>query len=99
MTSSSRAALRSLGLDVEILTGHEPSSWDEIASFRKTKAVIASIKVINDAAERSIALMSSFNQSITKTESQMQKLIQVVEDNRKRIPDSRKSTLMGYAPR
>jgi len=29
--------------------------------------------------------MSSFNQSITKTESEMQKLIQVVEDNRKQI--------------
>ena len=93
------AALRSLGLNAAILSGREPSSWDEIGSFRKTKAVIASIKVVNDAPERSIALMSSFNQSITKTESEMQKLIQVVEDNRKRIPDSRKSTLVAYAPR
>ena len=45
----------------------------------------------------SVALMSTFNQSITKTESEMQKLIQVVEDNRKRIPDCRKSILMIYA--
>ena len=96
MTSSSTAALRSLGLDVAVLTGAEPEIWDEITEFRDTKAVIRSVKVVNDAAERSVALMSTFNQSITKTESEMQKLIQVVEDNRKRIPDSRKRTLITY---
>ncbi|XP_047123055.1 uncharacterized protein LOC124806322 [Hydra vulgaris] len=99
VTSSSTAALQSLGLDITTLSGLEPPSWEESASFRKTKAVVASLKVINDTAERSIALMSSLNQSITKTESEMQKLLQVVEDNRKRIPDYRKSTLMAYAPR
>jgi len=36
--------------------------------------------------------MSSFNQSITKTESEMQKLIQVVEDNKKRITDYNRKT-------
>ena len=34
--------------------------------------------------------------SITKTESKMQKLIQVVEDNRKRLADSHKNTLGAY---
>lgn len=56
------------------------------------------MKVVNDVAERSVALMSTFNQSITRTEAEMQKLIQIVEDNRKRIPDSRKSTLVTYVP-
>jgi len=55
------------------------------------------VKVVNDVAERSVALMSTFNQSITRTEAEMQKLIQIVEDNR-RIPDSRKSTLVTYVP-
>jgi len=81
-----------------MLSGTDPQTWEEISEFRDTKAVVKSVKVVNDAAERSVALMSTFNQSITKTESEMQKLIQVVEDNRQRIPDSRKSTLMTYAP-
>lgn len=98
VTSSSTAALRSLGLDIAVLSGTDPQTWEEIAEFRETKAVVTSVKVVNDAAERSVALMSTFNQSITKTESEMQKLIQVVEDNRKRVPDSRKSTLMTYVP-
>src|SRR6218665_4178900 len=35
--------------------------------------------------------------SIKKTESEMQKFIQVVEDNRKRLADSHKNTLVAYA--
>ena len=97
VTSSSTAALQSLGLDVTILSGTDPKTWEEIAEFCYTKAIVKSVKVINDTAERSVALMSTFNQPITKTESEMQKLIQVVEDNRKRIPDCRKSILMTYA--
>lgn len=95
---SSTAALRSLGLNILVLSGTDPETWEKIPAFQATKAVVKSLKVINDAAERSVALMSSFNESITKTESEMQKLIQVVEDNRKRIPDARKSTLMSSLP-
>ena len=97
VTSSSTAALQSLGLDVNSLSGTDPNTWEELAEFRDTKAIVKSVKVINDTAERSVALMSTFNESITKTESEMQKLIQVVEDNRKRIPDCCKSILMTYA--
>ena len=35
--------------------------------------------------------------SITKTEFEMQKLIQIVEDNRKRLADSHKNILVAYA--
>ena len=58
-----------------------------------------SIKVVNDAAEHSIALMTTFKKSITKKESELQKILQVVEDNRKRIPDIKKSTLKKYTVR
>jgi len=67
--------------------------------FEKPKLICnAFIKVVNDAAEHSIALMSYFNQSMTKTESEMQKLIQVVEDNRKHTTDYRKGSLVVYVP-
>ena len=67
VTSSSAAALRSLGLDIPILSKRDPQTWDVIISFSQTKAVVNNIQVVNDTAERSIALMSNFNQSITKT--------------------------------
>jgi len=99
VTSSSMAALRSLGLDITFISGSDPSAWSSSETFRATKAIICSIKVVNDAAERSVALMSTFNESITRNETEMQRLIQVVEDHRKRVPDARKGTLVAYNPR
>ena len=99
ITSSSSAALRLLGLDVIALSGIDPEGWNDIPLFQYTAHVVKSLKVVNDSAERSIALMSAFNESITRKESEMQKLIQIVEDNRKRIPNSSKCTLASYTLR
>jgi len=83
LTSLARSSWRSFGLDLTILSGHGPLTNMKLLYFEKPKLMyIASIKVVDDAAEHFIALMSSFNQSITKTESEMQKRIQVIEDNR-----------------
>jgi len=59
--SHSTAALRSLGLNISVLSGTDPHTWEEIAELRKTKAVVTSLKVVNDTAERSVALTSTFN--------------------------------------
>jgi hypothetical protein len=99
VASSSQSALRSLGLDIDFLFNSDPITWNQSPAFQKVKSIIASLKVVNDMAERSIALMSSCNLSITKSETEMQKLIQVVEDHRKRVPDARKSILKAYTPR
>jgi hypothetical protein len=42
---------------------------------------------VNDLAERAIALATEFNESLTRDESDFQKIIQVMEDNRRRLPD------------
>ena len=97
VTSASTTALRSLRVDVDFLFDNDPSVWNDSPIFLKAKAIVDSLQVVNDSAERSGAL--TFNESITKTESEMQKLIQVVEDHRKRVPDGRKCTLNAYEPR
>ena len=76
-----------------------PAGWTDSPFYDKAKSVVDSIKVVNDSAERTVALMSSYNESITKNESEMQRLVQVVEDNRKRIPDYKKTTLKQYETR
>jgi len=76
----------------------DPTDWPTSVAFTAAKKLIDSIKVVNDAAERSVALMSTL-ESITKNEAEMQRLIQVVEDHRRRVPDSQKSTLANYMPR
>lgn len=93
VTGTSRAALFSLGLDVAVLRETEPDSWNDLPLFQKVASIVKSLKVVNDTAERSVALMINFNKSITKSETELQKLIQVVKDNRTRIPEPSKRTL------
>ena len=87
------------GLDITVLATNDPQTWNDIPSFQQAARLVKSTKVVNDAAERSVALMSTFNQSITRREAEMQKLIQVVEDNRQHIPDTSKNTLATYITR
>jgi hypothetical protein len=47
-------------------------------------------------AERGIAFMSQFNKTLTKNEDENQKIIQVVENNRKQIPNPKKKTLINF---
>ena len=48
--------------------------------------------MVNDFAERGVALMQAYNLALTKDEDQRQFLLQVVEDHKKRDPDARKLT-------
>ncbi len=45
-------------------------SWAEEATYKKAKKIIKSLKVVNDAAERGIALATSFNSSLTRREDE-----------------------------
>lgn len=98
VTASTASALRSLNVDMSFLEA-DPDTWNDLPAFLQAKSVVDAIKVVNDAAERSVALMSSFNKSITKNEVEMQRLLQTVEDNRKRVPNPKKSVLKGYKTR
>jgi len=49
--------------------------------YIQNKNIVSLLKAVNYNAERSIALKSDFNTSITKNESDMQRLIQVVDDH------------------
>jgi hypothetical protein len=67
--------------------------WEELQSYQNAKLIAKSLKVVNDGAERAIALATTFNSSITKKEEQKQYLFQVIESHRKRFPDAKKKTL------
>lgn len=49
-------------------------SWKNIKSFEEARKAVMALKVVNDSAERGIALASTFNSSITKLEYQKQYL-------------------------
>ena len=54
---------------------------------------VRALRVVNDFAERGIALIQDYNSAITTDKEQKQYLLQTVENHRKMFPDSRKSTV------
>jgi hypothetical protein len=53
------------------------------------------VKVVNDLAERAVALIQEFNSSLTRNEEQKQYLLQVVEDHRSKFSAPTKSAAIG----
>jgi len=47
----------------------DPAEWDDDPSYQELKTAASSMKVVNDTAERAIALMQQYNSSLTKKES------------------------------
>ncbi|KAK0066876.1 DNA repair protein RAD51 3, partial [Biomphalaria pfeifferi] len=67
--------------------------WPQLEAYQHAKVVARSLKVVNDSAERGIALATNFNKSLTKKEDEKQYLYQVVESHCKQYPDAKKATL------
>ena len=70
----------------------ETSATNE--AYLEAESVVKELRVVNDTAERGVALMQEYNSLLTKDEEQTQFIMQVVKENRKCFPDSNKSTLI-----
>ena len=81
VTQSTRRFFEILGLSQEFLV-YDPSEWSSQDCYRSNQSIALAVKVVNDLAERGVALIQEFNSSITRNEEQKQFLLQVVEDHR-----------------
>jgi len=68
--------------------------WSSDDAYNSAKTTVLGMKVVNDIAERGVALMDEYNKLHTNNEEQKQFLLLVVQQYRKRYPDRKKSTLM-----
>lgn len=82
VTKSTRRFFKILQLSEEFLET-DPNEWMNQPDYRSNLEVVRSVRVVNDLAERGVALIQEFNSSITRNEEQKQFLLQVVEDHRK----------------
>jgi len=92
VTSNTRQLFNALDIPQQFLQQH-PSMWKSLDDYRHGQNRVMSLKVVNDAAERGISLIQSFNAVISNQEEQKQYLMQVVEKHRRDFPDPNKSTL------
>lgn len=92
VTSGSTKFFRVMDIDTEFLA-FDPADWHSKDSYAAAVRRVKGLQVINDFAERGVAMMQEFNLSLTKSEEQKQFLLQVVEEHRRKYPDARKATV------
>lgn len=93
---SSMSALKSLNLDIDFMFRNPVSDWKNLEDYKNAKTIVDSFKVVNDTAERALKLMTDINESHSSNEARKQQVVQVIEDNWKKIPNTKKSVLSSY---
>jgi hypothetical protein len=73
---------------------HDPNLWNSNDEYVTAQTKLKKLKVVNDAAERGVALIQSFNSVLTNQEEQKQFLLQVVESHRQKFPEPKKSVIV-----
>ena len=71
----------------------EVADWSQNEAFLQGLAVVKNLQIVNDIAERGVALITEFNSSTTKNEEQKQYLLQVVAEHRKNMPVINKNNI------
>jgi hypothetical protein len=67
--------------------------WETHAEFLAARHRLQGLKVVNDTAERGVALIQAFNKTLTHDEDQLQFLLQVVSEHRRLFPSTNKNVL------
>ena len=66
--------------------------WENFQDFRKFQIFAENTSVVNDVAERGVALISAYI-NMAQSEEQRQALLQVVEFHRSQVTNTKKSSL------
>ena len=93
VTAKSMTLLRMMDLTDGFLAV-DPDLWEDRDDYKKAAETVESLKVVNDHAERGVALIQEYSGLITRDEFQLQFLLQVVEDHRRLYPDCKKQTML-----
>lgn len=72
----------------------DPETWLTNPDYLQAEDVVRELRVVNDTAERGVALMQEYNALLTKDEEQTQFALLVVKEHRKHYPDCKKATLV-----
>lgn len=81
-----------LNINCEFLSTH-PSQWKHSATYIEQIEMLKKIQVVNDLAERGVALAAEYSSIITKDRKQQQYLTHVIEKHRLEFPNALKKTL------
>ena len=86
MTYSTRRFFNITGFSGSFLD-KDVEAWTEDEDYKSTRDSVRCMRVVNDIAECSVALMDEYNKLHTTDEEQKQFLLLVVKEYRQRYPD------------
>ena len=89
VTKKSKLIFTTLGIEPSFFEV-DPIEWHVRDDYKKAQESVRILKVVNDNAERAIALIQNFNNHLTKNENQLQYLLQVIERHREKFPKATK---------
>lgn len=85
VTRDSKFMFDLLGISMDFLE-KDPCEWETDVTFQYGLDILRNLKVVNDVAERGVALIQDFNTSFTKNEKQKQLALQLVKKHRQAYP-------------
>jgi len=98
VTSNTKNFLQVLAI-LDSFLATNPYTWLSNSDYMVAEDIVRELRVVNDTAERGVALKQEFNALLTKDEEQTQFAIQVIKEYRKRYLDSKNETLLkGLGP-
>jgi len=93
VTDNTRKFFDILGISSQFFN-KDVDHWDEDEDYKKSKAIVQSMRVVNDIEERGVALMEEYNKLHTTNEEQKQFILLLIKQFRQKYPDRKKSTLI-----
>ena len=93
VTSNTRNFFQILEVPLSFLD-IDPDIWISNEYYLQAENIVHQLKIVNDIAERGVALMQEYNALLTKDEDQTQFALQVVQEHLKKYPDYKKSILL-----
>ena len=70
------------------------NEWPNDDSYIKLREIVTSLRVVNDAAERSVKFGTDFTRVMTKSEDSRQNILQTVELARRAFPRATRKALL-----
>jgi hypothetical protein len=93
VTDNTNKFFSAMRLSMDFLT-QNPASWPDDSNYISSRNIVSKVKVVNDTAERGVALIQEFTDLITHDEQQKQFLLQIVAEHRKLLPGCSKSAMV-----
>lgn len=93
VSKNTRKFFELTGVSSEFLQ-KDPELWEEEESYKSAKEIVENMRIVNDLAERGVALMEEYNKLHTNNEEQKQYLMLLVKDYRQKNPNVNKANFM-----